>query len=339
MSQPLRIGLPSFDEHWQPASNQNLHGAARTRTSLLDSTFLLRLQTLKQSLGLDPMIHEIVAKISSTMKSLGGTLVAHLEDLTEIPLKELALRIEPIQGDAMPSLEAIESADGLEFQLENLPLHYDSLEARTSLQPLSIAWPIDVSSLDIFQKKVDFLRSLSDSPTPVGMSLPMTSSVDHLIEDFGWLKDLSVDFITVRTPQALLADSHPANSLFSFDWFAQINLLRRLLDESMRIKTRLFVDHPWNHGYEAAQAVLAGANGVFLHAYLSQHLVKSLSQFSLIGDDPLLSAIEQTQTKRRLAAKIVEWLAEWDSNNPIQRFAAEFQALMDIAPSGKISKP
>jgi hypothetical protein len=282
---------------------------------------------LHQQLGVDRLPTDPLVKISAGLKKLGGLMIASAEQLASVPLRDVPIRLEPIYGDRLPSLEAFESGDGLVVQLE----HSASKQRSAKLHSLTFEWPIDVRSLASFGKKIEMLRRISQNSIPVGISLPVYLSPpeDVSIAEYAWLNQLPIDFAILRTSMSCLTLHHPACQRFPCNPEMVAEKFRRLFDDGGNSPVSLAIDFPWSDGYQAVATIFAGADAVTLDRWFSDRAPR---RHEASGKDNLLLAastknkveflMEQTAYQNRLRD-------DWDVIGWLREFTEQFRAGMD----------
>ncbi len=267
----FRVPIPPINAAWEdepPASSRrpsktkslSMHGLASTR-------FFVSLDAIHAHCCVERLPSDLLSKLCSATKRAGGSFLASSDSLAAVSIRELPKRIEPIYADELPSVEAIESADGLVLQFCRSN-HEPSL---TSFSNLGIEWPIDVSSYDLLGKKLEMLRRLTMSTIPIGVSLPVQANHENASSDFDyrWLTKLPVDFVVLRTAASCLPKNHTALEYIDVDPTLIADFYRRLFSAAGNESVFLLVDYPWKDGYQAAGAVAAGADAVLTDRYLA----------------------------------------------------------------------
>ncbi len=291
--------------------------------------FILSLQRLRRLLQLESLPPELASRLALMTKRFKGGLLATSSEISSVPIRDLPLRIEPISSHAMPSCDAIESADAIEVQLNQK----NSVRDRISLEALKIDWPIDTVSIEQLGKKLQMLQRLAKSTIPVGVSLPISVTPAMVIDAFGWLTELPLNFVNLRMPLACLAPDHFARSHFQTQPQAIVAVLREWFDKANKPQVAIGVDYPWVDGYQAGATCAAGASFVSIDGYLAQRAPSTKP--STRGSDPLTLGLaiagKSVESMIEQSSHLTRLQSEWDLAGDLELFALQFASVMDFS--------
>ena len=301
------------------------------------SRYWLRTAALEQGWQLGAMPPELLHALAAAMKRQAGMLVTAAAAMVDMPLRDAPRRIEPLGGRSLPSFDSLASADGFELQLGYHYFDEDGGDPQVSLKPLLIEWPIDSPSSKLLGKKLECLRRMADPPLAACLSLPWTHPTLLDGDALSWLRDLPITFLTLRWPQLCLASQHPAAGYFAIEPDSVAAAVRRALEASGMASIQVLLDYPWRDGYQAGAAIAAGAAGVYLDGYL-QRCWSAIDP----GSHPLGMELLLGASGQRAAASAVRAISHWrevmqrlGNEQPIDRFAAQVQAVMEVVEGGR----
>jgi hypothetical protein len=124
---------------------------------------------------------------------------------------------------------------------------------------------------------------------PIGIAIPFGDPTDAGIDALRWISEIAIDFVTIRSAAACLGSRHPADSYFHVN---PIDLTQRALslfhDRSEK-SVAIAIDHPWSDGFQAGQAVLAGASLVGVGSFLANLISTDIQTISSRSADTLAS--------------------------------------------------
>jgi hypothetical protein len=314
------------------ANDERDHRTNTARSSPVDtarraSQVVIRFDELRRSLGLDKLPSELVTRLAAMSKTFGVQVVATADELSSVPIRDLPKRFEPIVGVAMPTFEALASADGFEFQLSKPASCHDQV----SLQGVELEWPIDTSSTAMFAKKVGLLRRMSQGTLPIGLSMPIVIEPPRFELELGWLVTLDIDFVTLQTAASRLPSGHRGLNYFVNDPMAIVPPMKNLLGKAKR-PIALGLDHLWNDGYEAAAACGLGVSYVCIDQYLVHHSPTARSNQHTFDAEKY----RQFQTAKPMdelmdrSTYLSRLQHEWKFANDGERFLKEFQAAREF---------
>ena len=337
MNMPL-LRWRSAEEVWAAEGNDPIGGAEPPKgQGVAAARYWLRTAALEQGWRLGAMPPELLHALALAMKRQAGMLVTAAAAVAAVPLRDAPRRIEPLGGRCLPSVDSLASADGFELQLGYHHFDEDGGDPHVSLKSLLIEWPIDSPSSKLLGKKLECLRRMADPPLAAGLSLPWTHP-DMLDGDsLRWLGDLPITSLTLRWPQLCLASQHPAAGYFAIEPDSVAAAVCRTLEGMGLASIQVLLDYPWRDGYQAGAAIAAGAAGVYLDGYLQRCWAAIDPSSQGLGMELLLGASGQ-----RAAASAVRAISHWrevmqrlGNEQPIDRFAAQVQAVIDVVEGGR----
>ena len=106
----------------------------------LKAPVILRDDAIRDVLELDHLPSDVHVKLASCIHRVGGALLATVEDLATVPLREIPVRIVPIDSWSMPNIDSILSADAIELQLGDWSSRLAESKSNASLRSLRVDW-------------------------------------------------------------------------------------------------------------------------------------------------------------------------------------------------------
>ncbi len=240
----------------------------------LKSPVLVRTPTILKAVPEDVAQNAWIAKIASATRQIGGLMLVPSQGLNDIPLRSIPACLIPVESDAMPDAEVLASADAIELQLGCWATNSQDSE---SLDALRLIWPQDTPDLLRLAKKIELVRALAGGQIPVGVAIPLPWPPDKRSNELRWLLEIGIDFVTVRTPPSCLKENHPALAHFPCDPIEWTSMLVANLGVTDKRSVELILDYPWRNGYQAAQALRAGASMVTMDGFLTRVIRNALS--------------------------------------------------------------
>ena len=301
---------------------------------LLKSPLIVRSDGICQALELSKLPVEVYALLSSSIKRVGGALLATVEDLAAVPLREIPFRIAPIQSNAMPSVDAFMSADAIELQLGDWTPKTHRAELSQNLSLLRTNWPIDVPDLLRLAKKIELLRCLAQSSVPVGVAIPFGDTSADSLRNFHWLSEIGIDFVTIRSAAACLGYGHPALPYLQDDPVDLTRKVKSLFDRPGKKAAAIIVDYPWKNGYQAAQTILAGASFVGVDGHLATSIPSVSQLLSTSASDSLSSGIfsrssVHSTSEEKLSLRLI--LQKLDLHSALSLFSEQLRSALEYS--------
>ncbi len=298
----------------------------------LKTPMIARADAIFDGLELDSPPAEIYGMIARCVHRVGGALVATVEDLATVALRDIPIRIAPIYSNAMPNVESLLSADAIELQLGDWKHDSSKAGSIASLHSLRIDWPLDVPDLKRLAKKIELIRCLTQNAVPVGIAVPVGDASETGIRSFQWLSEIGADFVTIRSAIACLGKHHPARNYFSSDPVELTRCIKDLIAGPGTNPIAIVIDHPWQDGYQAAQTILAGASFVSIDGYLAR-FVPALSELMALDDsDSLSSGVYRRSTVRPVPSHSISQVFEkLDLNSVLSKFVDQFRSSLEFS--------
>lgn len=315
----------SLVKHQDPANLSRLH---------LKSPLIVRSDGICQALELSKLPVEVYALLSSSIKRVGGALLATVEDLATVPLREIPFRIAPIHSNSMPSVDALMSADAIELQLGDWTPKTNRVELSRNLSLLRTNWPVDVPDLLRLAKKIELLRCLAQSSVPVGVAIPLCDTSTDNLRNFQWLSEIGIDFVTIRSAAACLGDRHPALPYLQDEPVELTRKVKGLFDRPGKKTVAIVVDYPWKDGFQAAQTILAGASFVGVDGHLAKSIPSVSKMLSTSSSDSLSSGIfsrssVHSSSEEKLSLTLI--LQKLDLHSALSLFSEQLRSSLEYS--------
>ncbi len=282
----------------QPAIENSLRSSENNRPSQLGlqklhlkNPLFLRDDAIRHVLDVDTLPSEGHIKLASCIHNVGGSLLAAVEDLALVPLRDIPIRVVPIHARSMPNLDSLLSADAIELQLGDWSSHRVKSESKASLRSLRVEWPLDTPDLICFAKKLELLRRLSNDRVPVGVAVPVGDPSETGIEGLRWLSEMEIDFVTIRSAAACLGSRHPASSYFQWDPIDLTQRASSVFHCHRKKSLAIAIDHPWSDGFQAGQAILSGASLIGVGSFLANLIPLDMHLATSRSSDALASGL------------------------------------------------
>lgn len=295
--------FPKTNGHDGSSSGNRLPSPALSQFHL-KSPVILRGDAFRDALEMTKLPTDIYRKLASCIKRVGGALLATVDDLADVSLRELPIRIAPIYSDSVPDSESLSSADAIEFQLGHWNNRLLSQSTRTSLRSLQLDWPWDTPDLLRLAKKVELIRTLSHGLVPIGITIPISDPSEASLRTFQWLAEIGVDYVTLRTAVSCLGSKHPALEHFPCDPVELASLAKKLFTKSADNALVIVVEYPWLDGYQAGQAILAGASLVGIDGYMAKFVPNIADLLKHASSDTLASGVYSRSSVQPIDARV-----------------------------------
>ncbi len=335
--------LDSIDASWNVAKTElgkksfairNIAPNTLMASFHLKTPVLLRDDAICDALELNHLSNEVYVKLASCIHHVGGALLATVENLASVPLREMPVMIAPIGGHSMPSVESILSADAIELQLGDWSRSDTDSSVHTSLRSLRVDWPVDAPDLLRLAKKMELIRCLSNYRVPVGVAIPIGDISEAGLACWRWLSEIDIDFVTIRSPFCCLGSRHQARAYFDCDPIELTRLMKELLDRSGKKPIAIVIDHPWTDGFQAGHAILAGASLVGVGSFLASLMPSNFELPSTHSADSLASGLlgrSSIQSSSLATPSVAYFVKKLDLNSSLTLFTEQVQATLEYA--------
>jgi hypothetical protein len=332
--------LVSIEASWDVA-NPEIEKNARTsktndpfKASLpnlhLKAPIFLRDDAIRGVLELDDLPHEAYVKLASCIHQAGGAMLATVEQLSSVPLREIPFRIAPMDARSMPNLDSLLSADAIELQLGDWSRSRANPASNASLRSLRIEWPLDTPDWPRFAKKIELLRRLSNGRVPIGVSIPIGDPSEAGMEGIRWLSDIDIDYLTIRSAAACLGRGHPAISYFQLDLIEWIPRLISLFQGPGKRSVAIAIDHPWSDGFQAGQAILSGASFVGIGSFLANLIPRDIHSVTSRSADALASGL-LGRSSTPSTASLSYFLQKVDHHSVVATFVEQLRSCLEYS--------
>ena len=300
----------------------------------LKNPIVIRGEAVQKSLELETFPAELYAKLAITAKRAGGALCTTIENLSTIPLRDIPILIAPLNAHSMPSIDAIRSADAIELQLGDWPHKVGHAGTTTSLGSLQVQWPVDTPDLLRLAKKIELMRCLAQSSIPIGIAVPFCDALESTVLKFQWLSEVGIDFVTIRSASSCLGSSHPAQKYFSCDPIELARRIKTLLHRPGKNPIAIAIDYPWNDGYQAAQAMIAGASLVCVDGYLAKSISTVAKLMNTYAEDTLSASVLRQSSilsASSLTVSLTQIIEKLDLNTALSLFIDQLRSSLEFS--------
>ncbi len=308
--------------------------AVRSARINLNARVIVRSDAISDALQLNTLPVEIYAILSTSVKKVGGALLASVEDLASVALREIPYCIAPIYPNSMPNIDSLMSADAIELQLGEWGFKANRSKSNSNLESLKITWPLDAPDLLRFAKKIELIRCLAQSDVPVGVAVPICeTSVDSLLK-FQWLSEIGIDYVNFRSASACLGVHHPAQAYFRCDPIELAQHAKNLLNRPGKRPVAIAVDYPWNDGFHAAQAILAGASFVCVDGHLAKSIPSIAQMYNASSSDSLSSGVFSRSSVHSISEEklsLMHILHKLDLNSALSLFTDQLRSSLEYS--------
>ena len=151
---------------------------------------------------------------------------------------------------------------------------------------------------------------------------------------FQWLSEVDIEFLTIRSPIACLGSRHQARAYFQSDPIEMTRRMKGLLDRSGTKPVAIAVDHPWTDGFQAGQAILAGASLVGVGSFLANLIPSDFETLRMHSMDSLTGGLlgrSSIQSTSLSTASLLYFVQKLDLNSALALFIEQLRSSLEYS--------